>query len=163
MDDRGQIILLAALAVCVCLIMLAFYLISLEEAEAVEKPWPGREIMENAIWAQEKGLEQVARAMGNNTWERRLDLANDFKNGTRRLIDSASGNLLAHGIVYSYGYNDTLAMEYVAGNVETTSAAGGGILLKKNGNETRICGCAYDVSVTDGSARYSLSRIVCWG
>jgi hypothetical protein len=163
MDDRGQIILLATLAVCVCLIVLALYLISIEEAEAVEKPWPGREIMENAIWAQEKGLEQVARATGNNTWDRRLDLANDFKNGALRLIDSVSDNMLAHGIVFSYEYNDTLGSEYAAGNGETVSGNIRGILLKKNGNEARICGCAYDMSVTDGSAHYSLSRVVCWG
>jgi len=163
MDDRGQMILLATLAVCVCLIMLALYLISLEEAEAVEKPWPGREALENAVWAQDKGLEQIAGAAGNYSWDRRLDLANDFKNGAGRLINSVSSNMLAHSVAFSYEYNDTLASEFAAGNGETTSAASGGVLLKKNGNSTRVCGCAYDVSVTDGSAHYSLSRVVCWG
>jgi hypothetical protein len=163
MDDRGQIILLAALAVCVCLIMLALYMISLEDAEAIEEPWPGREAMENAVWAQDKGLEQVARARGNNTWDLRIDLANDFKNGARRLIDSVYSNMLARGIAFSYEYNDTLATEYATENVETTSAAIGGVLLKKNGNDTRICGCAYDVSGMDGSAQYCISRVVCWG
>jgi hypothetical protein len=163
MDDRGQIILLSALAVCVCLIMLTFYLISMEKAEAVEKPWPGREVMENAIWAQEEGLRQVARVTGNDTWDRRFDLADDFKNNARQLIDSVSRNMLAHGIAYSCKYNETLASEYAAGNGETTSGNRGGVLLKKNGNRVRVCGCAYDVSVTDGSARYSLSRVVCWG
>lgn len=163
MDDRGQIILLSALAVCVCLLMVALYLISLEEAEAVEKPWQGREAMENAIWAQDVGLAQVARATGNYPWDRRLDLENDFKNGAGQLIGSVSSNMLAHGIAFSCEYNDTLASEYAAVNGETTSGEIDGVLLKKNGNDVGVCGCAYDLSVTDGSAQYSLSRVVCWG
>jgi hypothetical protein len=163
MDDRGQIILLSALAVCVCLITLALYLISLEEAEAVEKPWPVKEALENAVWAQDEGLEQIARAAGNSTWDRSPDLVNDFKSDTEQLIGSVSRNLLAHGIAFSCEYNDTLASEYAAGNTETASGNIRGVLLKKIGNEARVCGCAYDVSVADGSARYSLSRVVCWG
>ena len=163
MDDRGQMILLSALAVCVCLLLLASFLTSIEEAATIEKPWSGRNAMENMLWAQDNGLEQVARATGNYTWDRRLDLANDFKNGARRLIDSVSRNTLAHGVAFSYVYNDILASEYAAGNGETTCGNIGGVLLKKNGNETRVCGCAYDVSVFDGSVCYTLARVVCWG
>ncbi len=60
-DDRGQVIMLAALAVSVCLIALAMYLLSVENAETVENPRPGREALENVIWAQEIGLKRYRK------------------------------------------------------------------------------------------------------
>jgi hypothetical protein len=162
-DDRGQIILLASLAVCVCLIVLAMYLISIEDAETVEKPWNGNEALENLLWAQEIGLEHVARATGNYSWDRRLDLEGDYKNSADRLIDGISRYMRAHGIAFTYAYNATLAAQYVAGNGEPALTNTGGVLIKKSGNGARVCGCAYNVSITDGSARYSVARIVTWG
>jgi hypothetical protein len=163
MDDRGQILLLSALAVSVCLIMLAMYLTSIKDASTVEKPWAGQEALENVIWAEEKGLEHVARMAGNYTWDRRQDLENDFKKGADRLISGISRNMLARGIAISYEYNETLASEYAAGNSEATEDGCGGIIVKKIGNDARVCACAYDVSMTDGSARYTLSRVIYWG
>jgi hypothetical protein len=88
---------------------------------------------------------------------------NDFKNSARRLIDSVSRSLLAQGVAFSCEYNDTLATEYAAGNGESMLTGSGGILIRKKGNTARVCGYACDVSVTDGSAQYCISRVVCWG
>ncbi|HEY3273329.1 MAG TPA: hypothetical protein VGJ92_06180, partial [Methanocella sp.] len=136
---------------------------SIGEAEAVENLGPGREVLENAVWAQDEGLEQAAKAAGNVPWDRRPDLVNVFKNSARRLIGSVSRNLLAHGVAFSCEYNDTLASAYAAGNGESTLTGSGGVLLRKKGNTARVCGYACDVSVTDGSAQYCISRVVCWG
>jgi hypothetical protein len=163
MDDRGQMILLAALAVSVCLILLAMYLISIENAEAMEGPWLGSGTLENVIWAQDEGLEHAAMRMGNCSWTQRQELVNNFKSSADPIIDSISFNMLKHGIAFSFWYNDTLADSYVAGDQEASSINIGGVIIRQKNNATRICGCAYDVSVADGSAQYSLSRVVTWG
>lgn len=163
MDDRGQIILLAALAVSVCLIVVAMHLISIQEAEAVKMPRLGQETLENTIWAQDIGLKDVAGFTGSYPGDRRTDLADDYKNGTDRLIKDISRDVCVHGTAFTFKYNDTLATEYVAGSEDVTMANIGGIIIKKSNNTARVCGCAYDVSMTDGSAQYRLSRVVCWG
>ena len=162
-DDRGQVIMLAALAVSVCLIALAMYLLSVENAETVENPRPVREALENVIWAQDIGLKDIASVTGSYPWDRRLDLGNSFKNGADRLIRDITRDMLARRIAFSFGYNNTLAAEYAASSGEITLANVGGVLVKKSNNVAFVCGYAYDVSVTDGSARYCISKVVCWG
>jgi hypothetical protein len=162
LDDRGQIILLAALAVSVCLITLAMYLISLDEMEAGETPWPGDEALENVIWAQDIGFKDIAALTGSYPWEQRQSLGNDFINGSDWLVRDITRDMLAHGIAYSCEYNNTLAEEYVVANLETPMTSAGGVLIKKSENMGLVCGCAYDVSMADGSARYRISRVVCW-
>ncbi len=71
--------------------------------------------------------------------------------------------MLARRIAFSFGYNNTLAAEYAAGSGDIMLANVGGVLVKKSNNVAFVCGYAYDVSVTDGSARYCISKVVCWG
>jgi hypothetical protein len=163
MDDRGQILLLAALAVCVCLLMLASFITSMDEAGTVDKPWPGNSVMENVLWAQDSGLEHIARATGNYSWGRHLELGDDYRNDVGRLTDAISRDMRAHGIAFIYEYNDSLASQVAAGKGDATLSDSGGVLLKKSGDEARVCGCAYDVSMMDGSAQYRSSRVVFWG
>jgi hypothetical protein len=163
MDDRGQIMLLASVVICICLILLAMYLVSIENAENPEKAWRGEEAMENIIWAQEIGFEDFARATGNYSWDRRQDLEADFKARTGPLIDGITRKMRGHGIAVSFAYNETFAAEMAAGNDEAEVSGAGGILVKKSGDDARVSGCAYDLSMTDGSAHYALSRAVYWG
>ncbi len=163
MDDRGQMLLLTALAVCVCLLVLTSFISSIDEAATVDKPWPGKCVLENVLWAQDCGMEQIARATGNYPWDRRLDLGNDYRNAVDGLIDGISRDMRTHGIAYTCEYNDSLGSQFDTGKGDATLTDSGGVILKKNGNETRVCGCAYDVSMTDGSAQYRSSRVVFWG
>lgn len=163
MDDRGQMLLLAALAVCVGLLFLASFLTSIRETDMVETPGSGGKVMENTLWAQDCGLEQIARAAGNDTWDRRLDLEAVFKNSSRRLMDGLARAMLARGMAFSCEYNDSLAAQYLEQKGDASLADCGGTIMKRSGNEARICGCAYDASMTDGLAQYRLSRVVHWG
>jgi hypothetical protein len=129
----------------------------------VDNPWPGREALENVIWAQDIGLKDVASVTDIYSWDRRLDLGNSFKNGADRLIRDITRDMLARRIAFSFRYNNTLAAEYAAGSREVTLANVGGVLVKKSNNMACVCGYAYDVSVTDGTARYSLSRVIFLG
>jgi hypothetical protein len=162
-DDRGQMILLAALVVCVCLALLASYLTSIKEADSAERSWSGSKVMENVLWAQDSGLEHIAKAAGNETWDRRRDLAGVFEESADRLIDCLARKLSARGFAFSCEFNDSLASSYATGEGDATLADSEGVILKKSGNKTRICGCAYDVIMTDGTAQYRLSRVVFWG
>lgn len=162
MDDRGQVILLAALTVSVCLITLAMYLLSVQNAETVESPGPGREALENVIWAQEIGFRDIANEKGYYPWYRLQDLVNNFKNDADRLAHDITRDMLARRIAFSFGYNSTLAAEYVAGSGDVTLADVGGVLVKKSNSMARVCGYACDVSIAGESARYSLTKVVCW-
>ncbi len=120
MDDRGQMLLLTALAVCVCLLALTSFITSIDEADTVEKPWPGQCVLENVLWAQDCGMEQIARATGNHPWDGRLDLGNDYRNAVDGLIDGISRDMRAHGIAFIYEYNDSLASQFIAGKGDAT-------------------------------------------
>jgi hypothetical protein len=161
-DDRGQIILLAALAVCVCLITLTMYLITIGDAMTMEETEPCNEIMENLIWAQEIGFRDTAGITGSYPWERRMDMVKDFEDRNDRLLSDIALDMLSQGMAYSIEYNDTLAAEYVAGSHDPALASAGAVLIKKSGSLAEACGCAYDVSMADGSAQYRLSRVARW-
>lgn len=163
MDDRGQMLLLTALAVCVCLLALTSFITSINEADTVDKPSPGHCVLENVLWAQDCGMEQIARATGNYPWVWRQELGNDYRNASDGLIEGISRDMRAHGIAYIYEHNDSLASQFVVAKGDATLTASDGVILKKRDNEGRVCGCAYDVSMTDGSAQYSSSRVVFWG
>jgi hypothetical protein len=163
MDDRGQMLLLAALAVCVCLVLLASFITSIDEVGSVDKPRSGKNVLENLLWAQDSGLEHIARVTGNYSWDRRQDLGDDFRNDVDGLIDGIARDMRAHGIAFIYTYNDSLASQFAAGKGDAMLTDSGGVLLKKSGNETRVCGCAYDVFMSDLSAQYRSSRVVFWG
>jgi hypothetical protein len=163
MDDRGQMLLLTALAVCVCLLALMSFITSINEADMVDKPCSGKCILENVLWAQDCGMEQIARATGNYPGDRRLEIGNDYRNAVDGLIDGISRDMRTHGIAYICEYNDSLGSQFATGKGDATLTDSGGVILKKNSNETRVCGCAYDVFMTDGSAQYRSSRVVFWG
>jgi hypothetical protein len=163
MDDRGQMLLLTALAVCVCLIALTSFITSINEADAVDNPWQGKCVLENTLWAQDCGMEQLARATGNYPWDRRLDLGNDYRNAVDGFIDGISRDLRAHGIAFICEYNDSLASQFTAGKGDASLSESGGVILKKNGSEARVCGCAFDIDITDSAAQYRSSRVFFWG
>jgi hypothetical protein len=163
MDDRGQMLLLTALAVCVCLLALTSFITSVDEAATAEKPWPGKCVLENVLWAQDCGMEQIARATGNYPLDQRLDLGNDYRNAVAGLIGGISRDMRLHGIAFACEFNDSLASQFAAGKGDPDLTVSGGVILKKKGNEARVYGCACDVSMTDGSAQYRSSRVFFWG
>lgn len=162
MDDRGQIILLAALAVCVCLITLTMYLITIEDARIMEEPWSSTGIIENVIWAQDIGFRDTARITGSYPWDRRMEMVKDLESRNDPLLRDVAGYMLSHGMAYSVKYNDTLAAEYVASSRDPALTNVGAVLIKKSGSVAEACGCAYDLSLAEGSARYRLSRVTRW-
>jgi hypothetical protein len=161
-DDRGQIITLAALAVCVCMIMVAMCLGSIREAQPAGQPWPGAETLENIVWAQDAGLQDAAGITGTYAWDSRGELEKDYRDRVAVLAADISNKMLAQGAAFTFEYNATLAALYAAGKNDTTLTGSNGLLFRKNVSTCRVCGCACDVSLTDGSSRYSLSRIVLW-
>lgn len=163
MDDRGQMLLLTALTVCVCLLALTSFVTSINEADSVEHPWPGKGVLENVLWAQDCGMEQIARATGYFPWDHSLGYCNIYRIAVDGLIDGISRDMRTQGIAFIYDYNDSLALKFIAGKGDAMLMERGGVILKRSGREARVCGCAYDVSMADGSAEYRTSRVVFWG
>jgi hypothetical protein len=133
MDDRGQMLLLTALAVCVCLLEVTSFIMSIDESTIVDKPLRGKCVLENVLWAQDCGMEHIARAAGNYPWDRRLELGNDYRKAVDGLINGISRDMRAQGIAIICEYNDSLASQFAAGKGDTTLTTSGGVILKKNG------------------------------
>jgi len=162
MDGRGQMFLLSALIVCLCLILLTACLTSIRTVEASEEPSLEKDALDNVIWAMDEGMKQKAGEVGGASWEGRQCLAADFKGLSDGLIDDASRGMQKRGVAFYFTYDDALAEEYLNdsdnGEVEHID----GILMKKEGAIARICGCTYTVTLADGSAQYSASKVIVW-
>lgn len=162
MDDKGQILLLSALAACACLIMLATCLYSVSASYATERPSLQRETLDNVIWVQDAGLNQAAGETGRCHWEQRAGLADSFRSRADLPVSSIEKSMLAHGIAYSFAFNESLAIDYLDDSAMSQVDCVGGILVKRAGDNASVCGCAYDMSLMDGSSRYSISTVKTW-
>lgn len=161
-DDKGQILLLSALAACACLIMLATCLYSVSASYATERPSLQRETLDNVIWVQDAGLNQAAGETGRCQWEQRATLADSFKSRAYLPVSSIEGRLLASSIVYFFTFNESLASGYLDDNDLPSVENIGGILVKRESDNASVYGCAYDVSLTDGSSLYRISTVKTW-
>jgi hypothetical protein len=162
MDDKGQILLLSALAACACLIMLATCLYSVSASYATERPSLQRETIDNVIWVQDAGLNQAAGETGRCHWEQRAELADSFRSRADLPVSSIEKSMLAHGIAYSFAFNESLASGYLDDNDLPSVENIGGILVKRESDNASVYGCAYDVSLTDGSSLYQISTVKTW-
>jgi len=162
MDGRGQMLLLSALAVCLCLVLLTACLASIRSAETPAEPSLEKDALDNVVWAMETGMKQAAGETGASQWEQRCFLADDYENLTDRLIEEATCDLQKRGIASSFAYDEALAGAFLNDSGIEGVEGSRGVLLKKEGTIARIWGCAYDVTLTDGSAQYSIKRVAVW-
>ena len=161
MNGRGQMLLSAALAVCVCLIALAALLSSIKYGDVPDKPLVGRDVLDNIIWAQDSGLKHIAATAGNYSWADKALMAEDFTSRTGSLAREIAQDMRTYGIAVTFTYNDTLASMSRSGRAVPAESIGGVLVAEKSGKAV-ICGCAYDLSIADGSAKYGVSRAVAW-
>ncbi|MGA9139317.1 MAG: hypothetical protein WBZ29_03775 [Methanocella sp.] len=161
-DDKGQIMLLSALAACACLIVLATYLYSISASYPTEQPALQREVVDNIVWVQDAGLLQAAGETGGCQWEQCVALAGNFKARAYIAVSSIEESMIARGIAYSFEFNESLASKYLDDSDMSSVENIGGVLIKRETGNASVCGCAYDVSLTDGSSRFSISTVKTW-
>ncbi len=162
MDDRGQMLLLSALVVCLCLVLLTACLTSIRSVEAPGGPSLEKDTLDNTAWALETGMKDAAGVTGASQWEQRRFLADDYENLTDRLIEDTACDLQKRGIAFSFVYDEALAGAFLNDSGIEGTKNSRGVLIKKEGTIARIWGCAYDVTLADGSAQYSLKRVAVW-
>ncbi len=161
-DDKGQILLLSALAVCACLMALAICLSSVNASYMTERPALQREVVDNAIWAQDTSLSSAAGITGRCPWEQRTALAESFRSRAYLGVSGIERIVMARGIAYSFVFNESLASEYLVDNDVSSVESIGGILVKRETGNASVCGYAYDVSLTDGPSLYRISSVKTW-
>ena len=157
--DGAQMIVLAALVVCICLLTLAMLVQSVRQAEAIHLD--SGSAMDNALWAQDKGLVQAALMDGNVTWEERRQAADEFKAQARLLGDSLSKDLLERGIACQFSLNEALAARQAAGSGGEYESVDG-VLLRNAGGRAQICGYSYDVLMADKRAERRACGVKIW-
>ncbi len=157
MGDDGQMLLLSALAACLCLFVVA------PCVEVADSPYEESghlsENAENVRWAQDSALRKAAFYSSAYPWDGREDAALHFRSDAVVSMDSLAGELLKHGVVYRFSFNDSLAGDYVATHPGNGTVNIGGALVEPAGGSVKICGCAYDVWACDGVNKYNASRV----
>lgn len=159
MSDDGQMILLSALMACLCLIGVIACVAAVDGGSYEERGYLSRDSMENVRWAQDGALEQAAFYYSVYPWESRVEAALQFKSEANSSLDSLASELLKHGVVYAFSFNDSLASEYEAAHPGNGIVNIGGVLVEPAGGSARICGCAFDVTAYDGITAYRASRV----
>jgi hypothetical protein len=151
-------ILLSAMAACICLLALSSFLLSARLTGEAQSNGLSRVAFDNALWAQDRGLEQAALMAGGRPWDSRQDASDDFLDRANRIAESLSSNMLSRGIAYRFSINRSLAAQYA---IESHGAYhdSDGLILKNESGTVVICGCGYDVWMGDDSAVFRLSRL----
>lgn len=161
-DDRGQILLLSAFAACACIVALAVCLHSVFISSSAEGPGLPRETLDNVVWVQDATFFQAAGEAGRCPWDERATLARDFRSRVRVPVSGIEKRLLAHGIAYSLSFNESLAIDYLDGGTMPDIECVAGVLVKRENGNASVCGCAYDLSLSDRSTRYCISTVKTW-
>jgi hypothetical protein len=161
-DERGQILIITALIACACLIALAACLHAVSASGESERPVLKHDTLDNVLWAQDVGLFHAAGEAGGSPWEERASLADSFRSRASLPLSSIEGKLIDRGIAYSYAFNASAARDYVEDGDISLINCTGGVLVKRENDNASVCGCAYDVSVTDGASQYRISTVKIW-
>lgn len=160
MGDDGQMILLSALVACLCLFGVVACVAAVDGVSYEESGRLLDDGMENVIWAQDCALRKAAFYNSAYPWDSRAEAALRFKSEASSSLDSLASELLKHGEVYGFSFNDSLAGEYVAAHPGNGTEDISGVLVEPAGSSARICGCAFDVFAYDGVTTYRVSRVV---
>jgi len=159
MKDDGQMILLSALVACICLLGVVACITAVDDGHRSRTGYLSADSMENIRWAGDSALKDAAAHNTNDAWEERSKMAEGFEDDVNSSMESLSHALLAHGVAYSFSYNDSLAGEYAMANPGNDTENNGGVLVYRNNGKARLYGCAYDIVADDGAVRYRLSRV----
>ncbi|OPY28518.1 MAG: hypothetical protein A4E28_01451 [Methanocella sp. PtaU1.Bin125] len=161
-DDRGQILLLSALAACACIVALVVCLHSVNMSYSADGPALTRETLDNVIWVQDAAFAQAAGEAGRCPWDQQASLARDFRSMAGLPVSGIEKSLLARGIAYSFSFNESLAIDYLDDGTMPDTECVAGVLVKRENDNASVCGCAYDMSLSDGSSRYCISTVKTW-
>ena len=159
MDDSGQLILLSALFMCLCLIGVVACVIAVGDSTYRDRPVVTADELMNARWAQESALQRTAIYDSTGTWGDRAFAVSSFKAAANSSAANMSIVLLSHGLSCQFLFNDSLASQYASAHPDYGTENMGGVLVEQSGSIAKIRGCAYDLSIGDPRTSYCLSRI----
>ena len=162
MEDRGQMILLTAIIACLFLVFITLCLNSVSESAVLPENHPSRDELDNVLWAQDAGLRWSAAATTGYSWDRRYEAVSDYRSATVPALESLEKELQQRGIAYVFTYNDSAAKAYIAENPDGDAESVGGIIVAREGSDTKIVGCGYDVTLFDESVRFKVTRQKAW-
>ena len=158
MGDDGQMILLSALMACLCLLGVIACVAAVDGCTYAESGCLS-DCAENVGWAQDCALQKAAFYNSAYPWDSRAEAALRFKSEAGSSLDSLGSELLKHGEVYRFSFNNSLAGEYVAAHPGNGTVNIDGVLVEPAGSSARICGCAFDAFAYDGVTTYRASRV----
>lgn len=157
-DDKGQMILLAALVACLCLLGVAACVAALDSGSYGERSHFSWGELTNVCWSQEGALRRAALHYSVVPWDDRASAVAGFKAEANTSVANLSLMLLKQRAVYRFAFNDSLGAEYAAHDPEKVNL--GGVLLERNGSVANVRGCAYDMEIFSDRVSYRLSHVI---
>lgn len=161
-DDNGQMVLLSAIAACICLISIVILCTTVSDPgdTAMESSYLSRDSIDNILWAQNEGIKDAIRVTNILYSEHsKYYVVDRFRSRTGLCTNELAYNLLKHGVSYQLTYNDTLSEEYVRSHNDMGLDSVSGVIVKEEMSRTNVYGCAYDIWIDDGVIHYRTSVI----
>ena len=158
MGDDGQMILLAAMVTCLCLIGVVACVAAVDGISYRDNG-DLSDRGDNVAWARDCALQKAAYYNSVYSWDSRAEAALRFKSEANSSLESLGSELLKHGEVYRFSFNDSLAGEYVMAHPGNGTLNIDGVLVERAGNSARIRGCAFDIFAYDGVTTYRASQV----
>lgn len=159
MADDGQMILLSALVACLCMVGVIACVSAVSYDPGAESGYLSADTLDNILWAQGESLKDIALHQAYDVRDSPRQTALNFARGAEASSVSLFYVLLRHGVAYEFTFNDRLARDFLSANPGNGRESYGGVILERHNSSVKIFGCAYDVTVEDGRARYHKSLL----
>jgi len=157
MADEGQMILLSALIACLCMVGVIACISAVCYDPGTGSGYLSADTLDNVLWAQGSALSDAAKHQARDGDNSPKQMALGFMKDVNVSRDSLFHALLRHGVAYEFTFNDSLARNFLSANAGNGREAYEGVIVERHNGSVKIYGCAYDVTVDDGTARYQKS------
>ena len=159
MADDGQMILLSALIACLCMVCVIACVSAVSYDPGANRGYLSADTLDNILWAQDSALSDIALHQAYDSRNSPQQTAINFMKDTNASRYSLSHALLRHNVAYEFTFNDSRAREFLSSDQGNGLETYEGVIMEKYNGSIKIYGCAFDVSVDDGTAWYHKSLL----
>lgn len=162
---RGQLVLVAAIALAVALVPLGIAYLQLgyhEDTDAGTTAAPAPQI----TGTLDRSLHAATANTAHADWENRTRTATALRTGLEPAIETVRTARLAEGHVYAVAYNQTRAERWHRRNCPGgpdrqfgSCDAIDGVVVQERGGQTYVLGVAVDIRITTPSGETTLTTV----
>lgn len=164
--ERGQLVLLAAIAVTVALVPLAFAYLQLgyhEDVGTATERDPARQLTQTLDRSLHNATSDIPRSY---RWHNRTSAATTVRERLSPTLRTLSTSRLAEGHVYQISYNTTRATQWGQTNCPRGPDRqfgacdwANGIVLQERSGQTHVLGIAVDIEITTPRGETTITTV----